>query len=161
MDKKIRTTYDKQTLSDFKRFTLTKKSHLKPAILYLLCIGVIILAFVYNRKFELNFTTVIYPSIAIFCMIIVTAIYYFKPTGNNSTLLDKQVEYSFCEDKILGNGSEFSFEDFSKIYEDKYYYYFYLSDTEGFLIDKDDVDFDMGKYLKEKIQGKKVLHLLK
>lgn len=59
MEYKIKTNYTKDMIIDFKRFTLNKKSFLKPAILYLLCIAVIVCSFIYNRKFELNFTTVI------------------------------------------------------------------------------------------------------
>ncbi len=82
---------------DFKRFTLNKKSFLKPAILYLLCIAVIVCSFIYNRKFELNFTTVIYPAIAIIGGIIITMVYYVKPKSDISQLENKEVEFMISD----------------------------------------------------------------
>ncbi len=161
MEHKITTTYDKETLVDFKRFTLTKKSHLKPALLYILCIAVIVCAFIYNRSFELNFTTIIYPAIAIVSMIVVTLIYYVKPQSDNDKLEGKTVDYTFSEDCIMAGQLRFEFEDFYKIFEDRDYFYFFLSDSKGFIIDKDNVNFDMRGYLQEKISNpKKVLSLL-
>ena len=101
MEYKIKTNYTKDMIIDFKRFTLNKKSFLKPAILYLLCIAVIVCSFIYNRKFELNFTTVIYPAIAIIGGIIITMVYYVKPKSDISQLENKEVEYIFNNEGVL------------------------------------------------------------
>ena len=146
MEYKIKTNYTKDMIIDFKRFTLNKKSFLKPAILYLLCIAVIVCSFIYNRKFELNFTTVIYPAIAIIGGIIITMVYYVKPKSDISQLENKEVEYIFNNEGV---------------YETNDYFYFFITDGEGFLIDKEVLDFDLKAILENSNINKKKLKLLK
>ena len=135
MEYKIKTNYTKDMIIDFKRFTLNKKSFLKPAILYLLCIAVIVCSFIYNRKFELNFTTVIYPAIAIIGGIIITMVYYVKPKSDISQLENKEVEYIFNNEGVLLG--------------------------EDLLIDKEVLDFDLKSILENSNINKKKLKLLK
>lgn len=161
MEYKIKTNYTKDMIIDFKRFTLNKKSFLKPAILYLLCIVVIVCSFIYNRKFELNFTTVIYPAIAIIGGIIITLVYYVKPKSDISQLENKEVEYIFNNEGVLLGEDLVKYEDFFGIYETNDYFYFFITDGEGFLIDKEVLDFDLKSILENSDINKKKLKLLK
>ncbi|MGN0460015.1 MAG: YcxB family protein, partial [Ruminococcus sp.] len=158
---KIITNYNKETLVDFKRFTLTKRSFLKPWLLYILCIGVVVLAFLYNRRFELNFTTVIYPSIAIIGGLIITYLYYIRPQREAENTEEFTAEYIFGDTAVTVGEDEIPYSDFYCIYEDKAYFYFYVNEADGFLIDKDDLDFDMGEFLKGKDIKAKQLKLMK
>ena len=161
MEYKIKTNYTKDMIIGFKRFTLNKKSFLKPAILYLLCIAVIVCSFIYNRKFELNFTTVIYPAIAIIGGIIITMVYYVKPKSDISQLENKEVEYIFNNEGVLLGEDLVKYEDFFGIYETNDYFYFFITDGEGFLIDKEVLDFDLKSILENSDINKKKLKLLK
>ena len=161
MEHKITTNYSKETLVDFKRFTLTKKSFLKPWLLYIMCIGVVVLAFIYNRRFELNFTTVIYPSIAIIGVLVITFLYYIRPQREAENAEEFSAEYIFGDSCITVGEDEIPYSDLYCIYEDKYYFYFYVNEADGFLIDKDDLDFDMGEFLKGKDIKSKQLKLMK
>ena len=161
MEHKITTNYNKETLVDFKRFTLTKKSFLKPWLLYIMCIGVVVLAFVYNRRFELNFTTVIYPSIAIIGVLVITFLYYIRPQREAEDTEEFSAEYIFGDRCITVGEDEISYSDLYCVYEDKSYFYFYVNEADGFLIDKDDLDFDMGEFLKSKDIKAKQLKLMK
>lgn len=161
MEHKITTNYSKETLVDFKRFTLTKKSFVKPWLLYIMCIGVVVLAFVYNRRFELNFTTVIYPSIAIIGVLVITFLYYIRPQREAENAEEFSAEYIFRDSTIVVGEDEIPYSDLYCIYEDKYYFYFYVNEADGFLIDKDDLDFDMGEFLKGKDIKSKQLKLMK
>jgi hypothetical protein len=122
---------------------------------------VIVCAFIYNRKFELNFTTVVYPLIAIIGALFVTLIYYINPSRADDPLEDKSVDYTFTDNGVVSGEKIFEYNDFSAIYEDKKYFYFYINDNDGFLISKEDVDFDLTSILKEKVSDKKRLKLLK
>lgn len=161
MEHKITTNYNKETLVDFKKFTLTKKSFLKPWLLYILCIGVVVLAFVYNRRFELNFTTVIYPAIAIVGGLIVTYLYYLRPQREAEKAEEFSATYIFGDRTIVVGDDEIPYDDLYCIYEDKSYFYFYVNEADGFLIDKDDLDFDMGDFIKGKDIKPKQLKLMK
>lgn len=161
MEYKIKTNYTKDIIIDFKRFTLNKKSILKPAILYLLCIAVIVFSFMYNRKFELNFTTVIYPLIAIIGGVIVTLIYYVKPKSDISQLEDKEVEYIFNSEGVLLGEEQINYEDLFGVYETTDYFYFFLTDSEGFVIDKEVLDFDLKSVVEQSNISKKKLKFLK
>ena len=161
MEHKITTNYNKETLVDFKRFTLTKKSFIKPWLLYIMCIGVVVLAFVYNRRFELNFTTVIYPSIAIIGVLVITFLYYIRPQREAEDAEEFSAEYIFGDRCITVGEDEIPYSDLYCVYEDKSYFYFYVNECDGFLIDKDDIDFDMGEFLKSKDIKPKQLKLMK
>lgn len=161
MEHKIKTNYTKDIIIDFKRFTLNKKSILKPAILYLLCIAVVVFSFMYNRKFELNFTTVIYPLIAIVGGIIITLIYYVKPKSDISQLEDKEVEYIFNNEGVLLGEEQINYEDLFGVYETTDYFYFYLTDSEGFVIHKEVLDFDLKSVIEQSNISKKKLKFLK
>lgn len=161
MEYKIKTNYTKDIIIDFKRFTLNKKSILKPAILYLLCIAVIVFSFMYNRKFELNFTTVIYPLIAILGGIIITLIYYVKPKSDISQLEDKEVEYIFNSEGVVLGEEQINYEDLFGVYETTDYFYFFLTDSEGFVIDKEVLDFDLKSVVEQSSISKKKLKFLK
>ncbi|MGN0462607.1 MAG: YcxB family protein [Ruminococcus sp.] len=161
MEHKITTNYNKETLVDFKRFTLTKKSFIKPWLLYIMCIGVVVLAFVYNRRFELNFTTVIYPSIAIIGVLVITFLYYIRPQREAEDAEEFSATYIFGDKCITVSEDEIPYSDLYCVYEDKSYFYFYVNECDGFLIDKDDIDFDMQEFLKGKDIKPKQLKLMK
>lgn len=161
MEHKITTNYNKETLVDFKRFTLTKKSFIKPWLLYIMCIGVVVLAFAYNRRFELNFTTVIYPSIAIIGVLVITFLYYIRPQREAEDAEEFSATYIFGDSCITVGEDEIPYSDLYCVYEDKSYFYFYVNECDGFLIDKDDIDFDMQEFLKCKDIKPKQLKLMK
>ncbi|MBQ9673962.1 MAG: YcxB family protein [Ruminococcus sp.] len=161
MDLKVKTIYTREALIDFKKFTLTKGSFLKPVLLYLMCIAVIILAFIYNHRFELNFTTVTYPLIAILGALIITYVYYIAPTRADDPMEDLEVEYAFEDDYIQSGGKKFNYDELYGVYEDKNYFYFYTNESDGFLIAKEDAEFDIKAFIGKKITKKKKLHFLK
>lgn len=161
MNYETKTNYSKSTLVDFKRFTLTKKSIIKPALLYIFCVVIIVCSFIYNRKFELNFTTIVYPLIAIIGSIIVTFIYYIRPAIGRDKIENTVVTYTFTDDAIVSGDKSFLYNELFAVYEDKRYFYFYINESDGFLIEKSNIDFDLAGLLEEKVDKKKKLKLLK
>ena len=101
MNNTVKTIFTEDALINFKRFTLTKRSILKPALMYVFCIAVIICSFIYNGRFQLNFTTILYPSLAIVCGIIISVLYYVNPKKDNQRLIGKEVTYTFAEEGII------------------------------------------------------------
>lgn len=150
MEHKIKKIYTKEDVVDFKKFTLTKNSVLKPWLLYIMCIAVVIFAFIYNRKFELNFTTVVYPCIAILSGIIITFIYYVNPKENLDSFSETELEYVFDNDGITMGDDFVAYADIFCVYENKDTYYIFVTETTGFPLDKEEVDFDLIALFKEK-----------
>lgn len=161
MNNTVKTTFTEDSLVNFKRFTLVKKSIIKPAVMYILCLAVIVCTFIYNGRFELNFKTILYPSLAIICGVIVTIFYYIRPKKDNEQLIGKEVEYTFADDGVSVGEINIPYSDFVKVYEDNNYFYFYVTDNDGFFLNKESVDFDLKALLNEKIENKKVLKLKK
>jgi hypothetical protein len=103
----------------------------------------------------------VYPLIAVVGALMVTLIYYVNPSKGGNPLEGKTVEYIFNDDGVLSGETFLPYNDFTNIYEDKKYFYFYVNDSDGFLVKKEDVDFDLSGILKEKVKSKKKLKLNK
>lgn len=161
MNYTVKTIYTEEALVNFKRFTLNKKSFLKPALLYIFCIAVFVCSFVYNGKFEFNFTTILYPSLAVVCSIIITLIYYVKPHAGNDRMVGKEVEYTFTNEYVELGELHIPYDEFEKIYEDNNYFYFYATENDGFYIEKAALNFDLNGFLKENVFNKKILKIKK
>ncbi len=161
MNNTVKTIFTEDALINFKRFTLTKRSILKPALMYVFCIAVIICSFIYNGRFQLNFTTILYPSLAIVCGIIISVLYYVNPKKDNQRLIGKEVTYTFAEEGIITDQVTIPYTDLDKVYEDKDYFYFYTNENDGFYIEKETLNFDLAPLLRERVSGKKTLKLLR
>ncbi len=155
MDYKISTVYTREALIDFKKFTLTKDSFLKPIVLYIMCVVVVACSFIYTGRFELTFTTVVYPLISIIGALLVTYIYYIAPSKTDDPMEDLEVEYTFTEDAIISGDDSFEYSKLFGIYEDTSYYYIYTTESNGILLEKDEVEPGLKALLIKKIPTKK------
>lgn len=88
-------------------------------------------------------------------------VYYVKPKSDISQLENKEVEYIFNNEGVLLGEDLVKYEDFFGIYETSDYFYFFITDGEGFLIDKEVLDFDLKSILENSNINKKKLKLLK